>query len=294
MKTYKFLHPLYGGKTEEVVFRNLPDTLKFYSPNTKQTYRYFLVVVPSTDTKTLKQFQKCISSETYKIGGFVFVTLSDVQPVSSIPTITFEELQSMYNEYLYGWYIKHVTCDQVLISIHKILGLSEYGLKCVRVGFNNNVERNLEDNSIEIGDYSFPHILHHRQGEPIVYEDFWDILTKDAADMFNERVNELIKIIKKPYLNYHGIDPCEYCSTESCEGCSIWEQDIKALIDTKVPESKNDTDSSCEDTRFWIIQKAKEHLLKATNIKDNQAEMQVLDSLLFKCWQMGWLKQYEL
>lgn len=196
MKTYKFLRLLYGGKTEEVVFRNLPDTLKFYSPTTKQAYRYFLAVVPSTDTKTLKQFQKCITSETYKIGEFVFVTLSDMQPVSSIPTITLAELQSMYNEYLSGWYIKHITCDQVLISIHKILGLSEYGFRCVRVGFNNNIEKDLEDNSIEIGDYSFPYILHHRQGEPIVSGDFWDIPTKDAAGMFNERVNKLISYIK--------------------------------------------------------------------------------------------------
>lgn len=196
MKTYKFLRSVYGGKTEEVVFRNLPDTLKFYSPNTKQTYRYFLVVVPSTDTKTLKQFQKCITSETYKIGEFVFVTLSDMQPISTIPTITLEELQSLYNEYLYGWYIMHITYDQNLISIHKILGLSEYGFRCVRVGFNNNVDRSLEDNSIEIGDYSFPYILHHREGEPIVSGDFWDILTKGAADMFDERVKKLISYIK--------------------------------------------------------------------------------------------------
>jgi len=47
------------------------------------------------------------------------------------------------------------------------------------------------------------------------------------------------------------------------------------------------------DNRMEIIQKAKEHLLKATNIKDSETEMQVLDNFLFRCWQMGWLKQYE-
>ena len=46
------------------------------------------------------------------------------------------------------------------------------------------------------------------------------------------------------------------------------------------------------DNRMEIIQKAKEHLLKATNIEDSKAEMQVLDNFLFRCWQMGWLKQY--
>ena len=47
------------------------------------------------------------------------------------------------------------------------------------------------------------------------------------------------------------------------------------------------------DNRQEIIQKAKEHLLKATNIEDSEAEMQVLDNFLFRCWQMGWLKQYD-
>lgn len=47
------------------------------------------------------------------------------------------------------------------------------------------------------------------------------------------------------------------------------------------------------DDRDKTIQKAKDHLLKATNIKDSKEEMQVLDNFLFRCWQMGWLKQYE-
>ena len=47
------------------------------------------------------------------------------------------------------------------------------------------------------------------------------------------------------------------------------------------------------DNRQEIIQKAKEHLLRATNIESSKPEMQVLDNFLFRCWQMGWLKQYE-
>lgn len=49
----------------------------------------------------------------------------------------------------------------------------------------------------------------------------------------------------------------------------------------------------CGDNRFEVIAKAKEHLLKSTNIKSNLSEMNVLDNILFRCWQMGWLKQYE-
>lgn len=49
----------------------------------------------------------------------------------------------------------------------------------------------------------------------------------------------------------------------------------------------------CGDNRFEIIEKAKNHILEATNIDASPEEMKVLDTLLYRCWQMGWLKQYE-
>lgn len=49
----------------------------------------------------------------------------------------------------------------------------------------------------------------------------------------------------------------------------------------------------CVDNRFEIIEKAKKHLLEATNIETAEDEMKVLNSFLFRCWQMGWLKQYD-
>ena len=49
----------------------------------------------------------------------------------------------------------------------------------------------------------------------------------------------------------------------------------------------------CGDNRFEIIAKAKAHLLDATNIDTSEDEMKVLDSFLFRCWQMGWLDRYE-
>lgn len=49
----------------------------------------------------------------------------------------------------------------------------------------------------------------------------------------------------------------------------------------------------CGDNRFEIIKKAKQAILEETNIKDDKAQMAELDSFLFRCWQMGWLKKYE-
>jgi hypothetical protein len=45
----------------------------------------------------------------------------------------------------------------------------------------------------------------------------------------------------------------------------------------------------CEDNRFEIIEKAKMHIIESTNISASPDEMKVLDSFLFRCWQMGWI-----
>lgn len=47
----------------------------------------------------------------------------------------------------------------------------------------------------------------------------------------------------------------------------------------------------CGDDRFELIAKAKGALMERTNIEMCPEEMAVLDSILFRCWQMGWLDQ---
>lgn len=47
----------------------------------------------------------------------------------------------------------------------------------------------------------------------------------------------------------------------------------------------------CEDDRFELIEKARKKLLECTNIESSTEEVAVLDSILFRCWQMGWLDQ---
>ena len=43
------------------------------------------------------------------------------------------------------------------------------------------------------------------------------------------------------------------------------------------------------DKRFDIIASAKQKIIEETNITTSPDEMAVLDSLLFRMWQMGWL-----
>lgn len=49
----------------------------------------------------------------------------------------------------------------------------------------------------------------------------------------------------------------------------------------------------CGDNRFEIIKKARKHILDATNIDTSPKEMEVLDTFLYRCWQMGWLERYD-
>ena len=45
----------------------------------------------------------------------------------------------------------------------------------------------------------------------------------------------------------------------------------------------------CSDNRFELIGKFKGELIDATNIETSPEEMAVLDNILFRMWQMGWL-----
>lgn len=53
------------------------------------------------------------------------------------------------------------------------------------------------------------------------------------------------------------------------------------------------TETICTDNRLEVIAKAKEALLKQTNIIDSPEEMSVLDTFLMRCWQVGWLEKYD-
>jgi hypothetical protein len=48
-----------------------------------------------------------------------------------------------------------------------------------------------------------------------------------------------------------------------------------------------------DDNRFVLIEKYKQKLIEGTNISDRPEEMAVIDSILFRLWQMGWLDKLE-
>lgn len=60
-----------------------------------------------------------------------------------------------------------------------------------------------------------------------------------------------------------------------------------------VKADKTDCIMQCGDNRFEVVTKAKEDLLKRTDIASHHAEMAVLNNFLMYCYQMGWLSQYD-
>ena len=49
----------------------------------------------------------------------------------------------------------------------------------------------------------------------------------------------------------------------------------------------------CTDGRFEVINEYKQKLIDGTNIETSPEEMKVLDSILFRFWQMGWMDSIE-
>ena len=51
----------------------------------------------------------------------------------------------------------------------------------------------------------------------------------------------------------------------------------------------NSAGDTCSDNRFELIEKYKQKLISGTNIETSKEEMDVIDSIFFRLWQMGWL-----
>ena len=58
-------------------------------------------------------------------------------------------------------------------------------------------------------------------------------------------------------------------------------------------KKKNIICETCGDNRMEIIKRAKDAMISGTNIQSSPEEMAVLHNILFRAWQMGWLKEYE-
>lgn len=71
-----------------------------------------------------------------------------------------------------------------------------------------------------------------------------------------------------------------------CSDDEIW-------VEIKQNKENMEENKQCDDNKFRVIARAKKRLLQAMNIAEDKKELEMLDSFLLCCWQMGWLKQCE-
>ena len=84
-------------------------------------------------------------------------------------------------------------------------------------------------------------------------------------------------------------DNCDFtCDPRNCYG-----GEEGTYVELKQTKEDMEEQGQCGDNRFEIIAKAKEALLEETNIARDKQEMAVIDNILFRCWQMGWLDKYD-
>ena len=73
----------------------------------------------------------------------------------------------------------------------------------------------------------------------------------------------------------------------------MWWMNSSALMRyLKDMEDKKDKHCGdvCTDGRFDMIARVKSELMRSTNIETDKKEMEAIDSILFRFWQMGWLQ----
>ena len=69
------------------------------------------------------------------------------------------------------------------------------------------------------------------------------------------------------------------------------------LVTQKAPcpcfQAKHINGEICCDNRFELIKKYRQKMIAGTNIETSPDEMKVLDSILFRAWQLGWLDKLD-
>ena len=85
----------------------------------------------------------------------------------------------------------------------------------------------------------------------------------------------------------HWYKECSFGKTKCPIYTNHWNKRSQIMKELKQYEY-----SQIDDDRFEIIESVKAHLLDATNIKKDSAEWEQLDTILFRLWQLGYLKMW--
>lgn len=82
----------------------------------------------------------------------------------------------------------------------------------------------------------------------------------------------------------------DYCEGHPCPG----DCDNCSWPEVYLEDEEHNAPDLCTDNRFEIIKKYRQRIIEATNIETSPDEMKVLESILFRFWQLGWLDKLEV
>ena len=128
-------------------------------------------------------------------------------------------------------------------------------------------------------------------------EDFTQVIFK-KLEKVGTSITVKDRTFQKLILDNYSCTDCVFnvqnkeCSKNSyidgpCPDDEIW-------VEIKQTKENMEEKKQCGDNRFRTIARAKEHLFQATNIAENKKELEMLDSFLLRCWQMGWLNNMKM
>lgn len=105
-------------------------------------------------------------------------------------------------------------------------------------------------------------------------DEFWEAIKNDSY--YNEKSECVSKMLEEVY----------YTISELAQVGAVLYKTRNTIDGVKR------MNGVCTDNRFKIIEKVKNHLLEATNI--TQKELEVVDSILFRLWQLRYFENVEV
>ena len=147
--------------------------------------------------------------------------------------------------------------------------------------------------------------------EELKREDGKEVIFKKLEKVGDLVVKEgrIFQCLNSHYISCIGCvfkETTKYCDKDHyldgpCLNNEIWVEKKQNKVNKlkqnrkNMEENLNDRTNcaQCGDKRFEVIARAKADLLKSTNIERDEKEMAVIDNILFRCAQIGWLEKYE-
>lgn len=125
---------------------------------------------------------------------------------------------------------------------------------------------------------SFPCCLLTMNEDSELKREILKLMIVEHVEEDEHSVDELVEIVK-------NIEKTKTLKeTGNCEELEV--------LDEEQPGKKPYGDC-CTDGRFEMIERVKAKLIEATNIETADDEMKVIDNILFRFWQMGWLEMID-